>query len=220
MCHTKVQNAPANPSSVPFTHAQAVSKPEPPAWDPNYFYTERNTTVALSQAEQERLYDLQRSGELYRKPRGLLLAVADVIDDEAAIAAWIDKERAAEDTDAIISLLEEIDGGDREPDPEAFGTLADGTPIMGVFDGVNGVYHRHSCVESTLEEWHITAGADGVFSFGTDGLDIDPITMPQLRALRELLNSGTFERMVLAAEAWGRGDAEPPAFDHTMPLAG
>ena len=43
-------------------------------------------------------------------------------------------------------------------------------------------------------------------------LDIEAIHMPQIVALRDLLNSGAFERMVIAAKAWGRGDTEPPTF--------
>jgi hypothetical protein len=133
-----------------------------------------------------------------------------------------------EQTDTLIEILEDVYGSDdedREPDPQPFGTLADGTPIMGIFDGIHGEYHRHSIVEAEPESgaWHIIGGADGCFSFGLEGIDggegidLDPIYMPQIRALRDLLNSGAFERIIVAAEAWSRGDAEPPAFADDQP---
>jgi hypothetical protein len=138
-----------------------------------------------------------------------MLDLARLLNDPRVIQAL---GSSREDTNALASILEECDGGESEPEPVPFGELADGTPIMGIFDGVNGTYHRDSCVEAAPGDWTIVGSADGGFAFGNDVVDIEQITMPQIIALRKLLNSDTFERMVMAAEAWGRGDTEPPAF--------
>lgn len=94
--------------------------------------------MTLTQAEQERLYDLERSGQLYVKPEpaSLLLAVADYAEsllddeqpapvmpanaspllvdlvnwaDEQLIADWIDRQQAAQQAATRAQLDTETD---------------------------------------------------------------------------------------------------------------
>jgi hypothetical protein len=53
----------------------------------------------------EQRYHTERDGTLYAKD-------IPISDDEQAICTWI-LEQQAEDTDAIISILDDIDGGER-----------------------------------------------------------------------------------------------------------
>lgn len=192
--------------------------------------------------DAEKRYDLERTGELYIKPTDdaepvmpanpspLLLdmiAWAKVEIDTAREADRIIAEhRAAEfargyrDGQAIGRALiagdeeEEDDAGD---DTELFGALADGTPMYGYMETMHdGPRQRYGCVIAYLaiDGWSITADDAGHLSGNNTGqkIEFDAATIEQIRTLRTLLLSDTCERLLAAAEAWGRGDTEPPAF--------
>jgi hypothetical protein len=87
-----------------------------------------------TRTEAERRYNAECSGELYVKPESHAITQ----DWEYATAERVLMEELARHrarADAMGDILEEIDGGEREPAPMPFGQLADGThPLLDASD--------------------------------------------------------------------------------------
>jgi hypothetical protein len=85
--------------------------------------------MTLTQAEMEAKYDSERTGAIYLKPATHCDRCGSVItDDQIAIAREADRLIAAdesEDTDAIASILEDMDGGERRRIDERMDTVVD-----------------------------------------------------------------------------------------------
>lgn len=148
-------------------------------------------TINDTRTEAEIRYDAERDGSRYfQQPR--------------------------ENTDLLIQILERLEAHERaddEPPEEPFDTMPDGTVIYGIYDGTpDAGYERSSCVTASGDNWLLTvAEGEAAGHMFDQAIDFQETTPDQLRALRDLLNSGILERMEAAAVAWGRGDKAPLA---------
>jgi hypothetical protein len=157
-----------------------------------------------TRTEAERRYDAERTGTLYfpePTEREILTAIIDLApatEEDADYNPW----------DDIIDVLA---GVEHQP----FGTLPDGTPIPGQFD--LRAPKRWGVVHAKLAGWSFCVDDSGHIGGSSAGeepsIDFDSATIEQLRELAALVNAGVFDRLLAAAVAWGRGDAEPPAID-------
>lgn len=125
-------------------------------------------------------------------------------------------QQPRENTDLLIQILERLEAHERaddEPPEEPFDRMPDGTLIYGIFDGTPDTgYERSSCVTASGENWLLTvAEGEAAGHMFDQAIDFQETTPDQLRAMRDLLNSGILERMEAAAVAWGRGDKAPLA---------
>jgi hypothetical protein len=154
-----------------------------------------------TRTEAERRYDAERTGTLYfpePTEREILTAIIDLAPatDEADYNPWAD----------IIDVLAGVE-------QQRFGQFADGTPILGQFN--MRAPKRWGVVHAKPAGWSFCLDDSGHISGSSAGeeptIDVDGATIEQLKALAALVNAGVFDRLLAAAEAWGRGDAEPPA---------
>jgi hypothetical protein len=178
--------------------------------DLHYFLSgkEHHTMSTLTPAQQEALYDAQRSGAAWLKVQ----AITDDPTNDGAAQVWdmiIDAITPAESRALDILLKAQSD--------QPFGQLADGTIIYGGFDTTKAPAVRSGCVSVRTPAIRLTADCDGFCSGENqpgDGwsINFDGASLDELHALRDFLNSGAVERMLAAAVAWENGDTQPPAF--------
>lgn len=137
-----------------------------------------------TRTDAERRYDAERDGTLY---------TAQPIADEPL----------SPDEETILTILLA-----ETKHREAFGQLAGGTLIYGLFEGGQ----RSPCANITTSEWCLTADNDGHFAGGTrdQRITFEDWSLSDIAALRNLLNSDAIERLHAAAVAWAAGDTQPP----------
>jgi hypothetical protein len=96
---------------------------------------------------------------------------------------------------------------------EPFGTLRDGTPVIGTFDRGDPT-GRAGIVHAQWGDWYVSADDDGHISFIADDGSFqsgDDLTMIGLAQVRALLATDVLDQISTAAYAYGRGDLRPVA---------
>ena len=145
----------------------------------------------------ERRYDALKDGSAYVKPALQDDPRADLplLPEEAAILAHM-RAGLALDLPAGVQ----------------FGTLADGTPILGDFEPGGAAGQRSGVVSIDTPSWSLHADADGMIAGqnARESISFDTLTYQDVIELRALVASDTFERLYAAAVAWERGDAAAP----------
>jgi hypothetical protein len=145
-------------------------------------------TTLDTRTPQEIAYDSLKDGSAYFKPQPAA--------EDADYDPWAD-------------IIDTLAGVEHQP----FGTLADGTPILGQFN--MRAPKRWGVVHSRPAGWSFCVDDGGHISGSSVGeepsIDIDGATVEQLRELAALVNAGVFDHLLAAAEAWGRGDEQRDA---------
>lgn len=147
----------------------------------------------LTEAEKERIYDMERSGQIY--------VVAPVADEQLAVAPVI---RIMPD-----GTPNKYDTGEwsfeRTKEITPLGALSNGVLVQGLHD-VDGSAH---CVRIETADGSVYAGDDGVFSVLWAEHDLE-LTIEQVQALRRLFAGDALEQLMAIAVVWERDQPLPP----------